>query len=796
MYDHLADFIVKRRTPILAVIGVVFVACLFTIPHLQFDFTPQQLFESTDDTHEYREIFAERFGREDNLVTILVDGEDLFDPQALEPIRDLTYELRRDDDVVDAHSVATLSLPRPDSISAEPYLTDPRGSAEDEASEVVRGPAISASDAEQLAEYAGEEPLIANRLVAADGSTALIGAWLDPEIQSATDLEEIQKRLEALIDRYELPDGMTMDVQGIPALRVTIVDQLRTEQLIFIPITAAIFLVILLFLFRRPSGVVLPLGTVIIALAATVAMLVGTDSSINIINNVLPTLIFVIGISDSIHMVTRHAEEMEVGKSHTEAVREMIRHTGLACLLTTSTTAVGFLSLLSADTQILRSFGWQAAIGVMFAYLATLFFLSASLTYMKPALRKGRHSDDGDDTTPLIERTLVAAGRRILNRPWTTVTVGLLVAGAIAIQGFNVNIDSHILEVLDEDHPSYRATETVEQELGGMLPMEISMEAEERNTFRDPEVYAAVNELQQFTADQKHVLSTESYVDYMQTARVAIVGDTGERDVMPTTSAEIEQLLLLIADAPDAEGELYDFVTSDWRNARVLARLADAGANAHLDLAEQLEERIDELFEDTDVSVRITGDAYVASAALDAFVRDLAVSLCIAIFIIFLMMAAVFRSLKIGIISLLPNCLPLLVTFGYMGYAGINLNSTTIIIFAIGLGIAVDDSIHFFARFIEEQQRTDDLKEAILRTYHGSGRAILLTSLLLLVGMGVITFSEFVPTQQFGLLIGMTITGAILADLIILPALLYIVYSRFPSTPDTGPLATEAQEGD
>ena len=781
MYRFLADFIVARRHLVLAVVGAIFFVCLFAAPKLEFNFTPQQLFESTSDAHEYREIFAERFGREDNLVTILVQGDDLYSPQVLGPLRDLTYELRFHPQVTDAQSVATMALPRPDSLSAEPHLGDLNSIIGDqELSHPIRGPAVSPEMAEELAQYVGDEPLIADRLINRDGTVAMIVAWIDPDIQEVRDLSDMIDSVEEVTAQYDFPDGVSLQVEGIPALRVTIVDHLRSEQMTFLPFTALIFFLILLFLFRRPSGVILPLGTVLFALTVTVALLVLTGSSINIINNVLPTLIFVIGISDSIHMVTRHTEEVELGKSHKEAVRSMIRHTGAACLLTTSTTAVGFLSLLSAETSILMNFGWQAAAGVMFAYIATLFFLSAGLTFMKPA-RRGKANRSPSDPPPFLEKSLMAMGRRLLARPWTVLTLALLLAGAIAFQGHRVEIDTTILEVFHEDHPTYKSITTVEDELGGLLPVEISLESEDRDRFKDPEAYAAIHELQQFAATWPNVLSTESYVDYFQVARVAITGDLAQRDQMPETVDQLEQLLLIIADAPDTRGGLNNFVTSDFRNTRILVRVEDSGAKSHLALADALDEKIDELFgDDPSISARITGDAYVASAALDSFIRDLMMSLMIAIAIIFLMMTVVFRSLKIGIISLLPNSLPLLITFGYMGYAGIDLNTTTIIIFAISLGIAVDDAIHFFARFVEERQKTDDLKEAILRTYFGAGRAILLTSILLIIGMTVLTFSSFVPTAQFGLLTGITIASAVLADLIILPPLLYLVYSRFP----------------
>lgn len=790
MYQILAEFIVRQRRGLLILSASLFAICAVLAVQIEFNFTPQQLFESSGDDHEYREIFAERFGREDNLVTILIEGEDLFIPEVLGPLRDLTYELRQLPDIVDAQSVATLAMPRAESLSAEPILLDfVRASDEEVLPRPLRGPPVLLEEAQSLREYSLSEPLIVNRLISRGGNQGLVVAWVDPEIQEIAELKRATDAVYRALRAYEFPAGVNVEVRGIPPLRVEIVDTLRGEQLFFIPITALVFLLILLILFRSASGVVLPLGTVALSLLATLALLVVTGSSINIINNVLPTLIFVIGISDSIHMLTRQAEEVDAGRSHQEGVKAMVRHTGAACLLTTGTTAVGFLSLLAADTAILRQFGWQAAAGVMFAYLFTLFFLSAGLTYLRPAKRITTPSSQGRAELPRLERGLMAVGRLVLSRPWTVLTVSLLVSGVVIVQGSKVVVDTTILEIFGDEHPTAQATRRIEAGLGGVLPMEISLEADDFDRFKDPEIYGAIAELQAFAREQEIVLSSESYVDFLQTARVALIGDPGERENLPTNRDQIEQLLLLFSDAPDSRSGIGTYVTGDFRHARVLLRVEDAGANAALLLARNLEEEIEEIFSPfPDLRIRITGDAYVASAALSSFVRDLLFSLFLAVFVIFLLMTVVFRSLKIGVISLLPNSLPLLITFGYMGFAGIPLNTTTIIIFAISLGIAVDDAIHFFARFVEERDRTENLEEAILQTYYGAGRAILLTSLLLVIGLSVLTFSEFIPTRQFGILTGITIVGAVIADLLLLPAILYLVYSRFPGAPRRAPL--------
>jgi hypothetical protein len=778
MYAWLADKILENRKWILGILLVIAALCGATVPFLGFDFTPQQLFKSTSDASEYRDNFAERFGREDNLMVIMIEGEDVFKPEVLETMREVTYDLRAVDTISGADSVATFEIPRsgdsPGTMSVEPVLerAGPDAPAGD----------ITQARADKLRGVALSEPLVANRLVSQDGDLAVVLAWLDRDIQDAKDIKRNVDEVERILGEHPLPDGFAYEIGGIPGLRANIMESLKTEQLTFLPITGLVFIIVLSWLFRRTSGVVLPMGTVVLAVLGTVALLVATDHSINIVNNVLPSLIFVIGISDSIHMLTRDAEEIEAGKSRGEAIKATIRHTGLACLLTSTTTSVGFFSLLAADTEILQDFGWEAGAGVMFAYIGTLFFIPAALSFMKPVKRRATSESDASQE-PMLEGILVHTGEKLLRHPYIVIAGSLLFLGGFVFMATEVEIDTTLLEVYEESHPYYKTTKTLEQELGGFLPIEVSLEAQSRDRFKDPQTYAKLRALQEFSEEQPAVISTQSFVDFHQSARAALLGDPEERQKMPDSRAQVEQLHLLIAGAPDEPVGTNKFVTSDFKNARVLLRVKDVGAKQQMKLADRLEDRLAELFPDgSGVAYRLTGDAYVASVALDSFIRDLFYSLLLAIVIIFGMMTFVFRSVKIGLISMLPNTIPLVMTFGYMGWQGINLNTTTIIIFAISIGLAVDDTIHFLARFREELDRRDTVREAILASYFGAGRAILLTSVMLVLGLAVLLTSSFVPTRQFGILTGITIFGAVFADLVLLPSILYLVYGA-----DDGP---------
>lgn len=769
MFDFLSRFITRHSKAILAICLLVAAYCATNVPRLGFDFTPQQLFRSTSDALDYREEFAERFGREDNLVFIVVESDDgIYNPETLQFIRDLTLKVRTLDGVETSDSIATMQIPRtgdaPGVLATTP-LVEQTG-------------AVSARAAGRLEALAEDEPLVRGQVVSEAGDFTAVMVWIAPDIQDVKVLARVISDIEQTVDQTGVPDDVSWRMGGVPHLRVQIVSELKRQQLTFIPGTALAYFLILLILFRRPSGVLGPLGVVAIATLMTVTLMVFTDSNINIINNVLPSLIFIIAVSDSIHMLVRDAEETEAGADREESVRGMIRHTGAACLLTSTTTAVGFFSLLAADTEILQNFGWQAGCGVLFAYVVTLFFLPSLLTFLKPVVRK-KIGARGSDDEPWLERNLVRVGEKVLDHPWSFIVGGVAIAIVAGVFGSTVQIDTVLLEVYEPGHPVYETTLDLEEKLSGVLPVEISLESDARDTFKDPEMFTRMHAIQRFAEKDDVVLSSQSIVDYHQTARAALLGDPEQRDVMPESREQVEQLHLLITGSPDDKTGVNRFVTPDFRDARILLRVRDAGARQQLRLGNELEDELDELFAGTDVRYRITGDAYVASAALDSFIRDLFVSLMFAMAIIFGMMTIVFRSLKIGLISILPNVIPLVLTFGYMGLAGIDLNTTTIIIFAISLGLAVDDTIHFLARFREElAAHPDDVRTAVLDAYNGAGRAIVITSVMLLIGLAVLLASNFVPTRQFGKLTAITIFGAILGDLFVLPPILYLIFRR------------------
>jgi predicted RND superfamily exporter protein len=364
--------------------------------------------------------------------------------------------------------------------------------------------------------------------------------------------------------------------------------------------------------------------------------------------------------------------------------------------------------------------------------------------------------------------------------PRTTLTLAVLVLVLSGVAASGVQINSYLMEVFDDDDPQVVTMRQVERDLGGFMPVELEISVDEPGAFREPRFFRRVHALSKYAAQQDGVLLTRSYVDFHQELRAQMLGDPAQRAVLPADNAvgraQIFQIQELIGDGRELGFDSY--MAGKFNRTRILLRVSDIGSRRVLAMTDLLRAEAEKIFAGTGAQVRIAGEAYTASYGIDVFITDLAYSLVAAVLVIFVLMGAVFRSVRLGLISVLPNLGPLVLTAGYIGLRGYSLNVTNVVIFAIGLGLAVNDTIHFLTRFLEELAVHGELRTAILRAYRGAGRAIVLTTILLITGLAVLLTSDFVPSQRFAELVTVTLLGAIVGDLLLLPAMLMLFWKK------------------
>ncbi|MBH23401.1 MAG: hypothetical protein CMH57_02835 [Myxococcales bacterium] len=778
------------------------------IPSLRADFTPSDLFARFEDQERVAQQFRETFGNTDNVILVLVESPDAFAPETLQYTHALTQSLAADTQhIARAQSLTNLSLPRrvPEALRQKQGPVNPmaafnpaaaaaammpastaltpigieRLTTEVSAGWVATGPLIegdapTADEVAQLEHVARNAPLLQRRLIGESLKVLAIALVLQPELTRNDQIAEVVAAVEQRLAARPPPEGVEVRLGGLPYVRHEVVANLRGDQTVLLPMAIVVCLIIMVLSFRWWPALVLPLGAMVLSAVALVGLMAAVGEPFNIINNIVPLLVIIIGIADSIHLLHRYGEELGSGKDPKEAIRETVRAMTVACFLTSLTTAVGFGSLLVSRTDILQRFGVTAAVGVMIAFVVTITFIPSCL-YLLPAPDPRRLvQEDG-----WIEAWIEALTRRLLKARWP-ILIGALLIGAASLYGAQgLSVDNAVLDQVDEGDPVYTTTRLLEREFGGVRPLELNLTTPEGLTADDPRILAVMEELQGWLEEQPGVLATTSYVDFLREIWVVATGNPEARRA--PLSAEAIGGLMEVLDK-GGPGALSSWLSADRHQARVNVQLEDIGAQATIALIERLEERAaPALATLPGAELQLTGDAYIGSQGLDIVIWDLLTSLLTAIVIIFAFMTALLRSVRLGLLSVPPNVIPLLVTMSYMTLRGIPLNAATVIIFSISVGLAVDGTIHMLARFREELRSQRDLDQALIQATRGTGKAIILTCLSLMLGFGVMLWSSFPPVRRFGELIAVTVFGCLLATLIVLPPLLRIGAPEPPS---------------
>ncbi|MEM9069328.1 MAG: efflux RND transporter permease subunit [Myxococcota bacterium] len=853
MLDWLARTVTTRRALVLALLALATGGLSSQIPKIQVDPSVENLISSYEDDGEAEAVarrFEEDFGDTDRVMVLLVQADDVLTQAPLQYLDTVTQHLEERPWIEQVVSLTRTPMPR--RIEAAPAPTnfeDLERELEEEGEEEEQGGGFDSLEDELFGEdeegYTGEddfEPAVVDALVSlveADperfpGGFQALGPKLAEELkataivedgevtaESVTELrtaiaqsaivegrlisEDHQVAVSALflgeMDPREMrhrvselrqyltdnppPDGVHVHLGGLPYLRSSIVENIRSDQIVLVPLTLVVCLLLLALALRWFPGVILPIAAVGITALMVVGGMALWGEPMNILNNIIPTLLIIIGISDSIHLIGRYREELLRTSEKNVAGRRTVHAMAVACLLTSVTTSVGLASLVVSRTVMLRHFGVTAALGVMAAYLVTITFLPAVLTWVKAPSREDVRKAGG-----WLEVGIMRMTAWVLKRPWQILAVtGLLLAGA-TYGATQLNVDHALLDQFDSDDPVYQTTRLLEAKLDGVRPLEVSLTADE-GTFYQPGVLNHIDEIAAWAKGRDEVLATMSQNDILKQSLALLSGDEDAVRAEFQSDAQVRALGDLLQARQEDADPLGAWIDDDRSHMRLQIKVRDVGAQATMRFIRDLEGELGDRFEGDSIRYSFTGEAYDGSVGMDAVVGDLLWSLLTAVLIIFVLLAGLFRSLRLGILSIPPNVIPLVFTMAYMVMRGIPLNAATVIIFSISLGLAVDGTIHVLARFREEtRERGFRAHPALIRAARGTGRAIVVSCVTLMAGFAVLLMSNFVPVRRFGELIAVTVAGCLFATLIVQPALLHIAGIRRERPANAGPQPT------
>jgi len=723
------------------------------LPRLEIDPSADGLMVEKDPARDFYEQVKRRFGS-DTLTVVLVKADDVFAPSVLGAIKRLTDGLERVDGVSRVESLTTVKNIKGegDTLNTEPLIgagvpTDPKEIAR------IRRDAL------------GSRVFVGN-IVSADGRATAITIYTDARPADHGFNQRFTDQVEALVKQAAAP-GLTIYQIGGILTKVENHRYIEHDQRTVVPLGVAVLLVVLWFAFGTPQGMVIPITTAIVSIVWGLGLIAMAGIPLNLLTSIVPSLLIAIGFTEDVHMIAEYHGRLERGLPKVDALRDMLQETALPLLITTLTTVVGFGTLIFTDITMLIQFGVASCLGLAANFVVTI-LLAPLLLRLWPVPRRLRRSGfDERVVEGAIPRFTERLGHFNLRYRVHILVVAGLVAGASLVGWWNLRVDTDFVSLFPRDSLVRQRIEDLHKALGGGLNFYVVVDTGRDDGIKDPAVLRKIAGLQDFLEKTGKVDKTVSVADYVRKMHREINGGDPALEVIPDTADQVAQYLLLL------EGrEFGKFVDFNASGANIVVRHNLTGSWAISGLRAEIEEHIRKEFP-PNVSARPTGETILINNAVDFLAINELTSLSSTFIVIGLVHAALFWSLKAGLLSMVPNVIPVLTVYGLMGLIGIPLNIATALIATIAIGIAVDDTVHHMVTYSRELQQHHDQRIAMFNTLRSQGRPIIYVSLALVASFCALLFSSLTSTMYFGLLAAFVMFMAMLGELTLTPILMH-----------------------
>jgi predicted RND superfamily exporter protein len=719
-------------------------------PRLRIDASADRLLPEGDASREFYDHVRRMFGSDETLLIALV-GDDVFTTENLQRIQRLTRRLEKVDGV---HHVLSLS-----------NAVNVRGVDDDLeiAPFIHRVPETAEGLAELRAQVMGN-PIYSGSLVSADTRATAVLVYFVEMTSREYMAAGINERIVEIAEE-ERGSGAAW-ITGGPHIRSETAQVLLGEALT-IPLGMLLVLGgVLAFTFRTIRGVLIPLISIAMAVAWTLGIAAALGYELNAVTSLIPALLTTLGLSYAVHVVSEYQETGDAteGGGARARVTATLSHVTLPVFLTGLTTAAGFASLTLSPLGAVREFGFLSVIGVLCAVVTSLTVAPSLLALLPVPARLARGHDAtarrGRRFDRFVERVAVFD---IARRPAIFVAAaGIFVVSMLGVA--QLRIGTQQVSKFRPDAPVRVHFEAVNEQLGGANLFFVVLQTEYPEGFKEPVNLAEIEALQAWLVDQPEVGGTTSLVDYIKLLNRGFHGNDPALLTIPESKRMISQLLFF-----GASDELDSFVDSRYQTASIRVRSNVIDSDAVSALAARVEERLTEL--PTHLDAQLTGTSIVFTNTLDSIIRGQATSIVMALGIIYVILAAMFVSVRIGFLALIPNALPIAVYFGALGWTGIRLDPATSLIAPMVLGIAVDDTIHYFARFLRDAKHLGNESRATVSALRSVGRPVTYTSAALVLGFLVLNGSELRSNAELGTMAAFALAFAWLIDFTLTPAL-------------------------
>lgn len=787
-FEAFGRFITRRAWIVLILSVAVVGGFASNIPHIVMDTATESFLHKEDPALLAYNTFRDQFGR-DELIIVAIETDDIFNPDFLASLKKLHDELKADtphlDDITSLINARNTYGKADELIVEDLFEAWPKNQAE----------------IEEKRDRAYANPLFENVLLSEDHRiTAIvirtdayssIGQSTDDALAGFEDLaaptgtenaerefltdaenSETVQAVERIAYAYDQPN-FKVYVSGSPVVADALKKGMQTNMKRFTLLGLGVIAIVLGVMFRRPSGVILPLIVVILSVLGTLGMLPLGGRPFTIPMQILPSFLLAVGVGASVHLLAIFFRHVQNGHERHDSVVYAMGHSGLPIVMTSLTTAAGLASFSGAEVAPIADLGIIAAAGILLSLFLNLTLLPAALSLLPLKAKKSERAQRRHDRMDGLLHWIAAFTTR---RPWVILGISgtlLLVAVAGTTQ---LRFSHQPFKWLPVSEPSRAALDLIDARMKGASSLEVVIDTKTENGLYDPKFMAGLEKLnrdiEKMDSENVIVGKTLSLADILKESNRALHANDDAYYAIPDDRDLIAQELFLFENT--GSDDMEDFVDSQFSKARFTAKMPWVDSVYLQDLDKTMTEKFRAVLGD-DVDISVTGMNALLGRTMQATIYSMAESYIIAGIVITIMMMVFLGNVRVGLISMIPNLAPIIMTLGLMGWVGLPLDLFTMLIGSIAIGLAVDDTIHFMHNYRRYHHETGSVEIAIRETLLGTGRAMLVTSIVLSLGFFIYLFSTLQNLINFGWLTGAAIILALLADTFLAPALMRVL---------------------
>lgn len=756
MWVKVAGIILRNRISILVILGILTLFMAFQSQRIEMSYQYAPLLPEDDPVFLDNEYFVQEFGNNSEMVVLAVQDSAFFNTAHLQQWLQLKDELVALEGVSGVFSV----------LDAYDLVRNADARKFEVQSLWTEGKAESIA---QFTQRLSELPLYEHLLYNPETHTYLMAVFLVPEILQSPERVALIEGIKAAGARFDTVNGTRLYYSGLPYIRVETAEMVKRELNMFIFLTLGVTALVIFLFFRSFKVVLFAMLVVGIAVIWALGSQALLGYKITILTGMIPPLIIVIGIPNSVFMLNKYHQEFRLHGNRIKSLQRMIRKIGNATFLTNLTTASGFITFVFTSSRLLVEFGIVAAINIMVVFLLSLLLIPIVFSFLgDPKERHVKHLDR-KWMNALVERLLQIS---LYHRSKVLLfTLFLLLAGFYGIG--RMHTTGYMLDDVPHDNKLYSDLQFFEKHFSGLMPLEILIDTRKPNGVLQSSTLQGLNRVQERLDSLPELSKPLSYLNVVKFARQAYYNGHPDFYGVPN-SRERNFIMSHLQGAQDGPRALMaTFIDSTRQKARINLRMADVGTGQMARLDAEVRAIVEAEFPAEDYHTLLTGASVVFFNGTSYLIRNLLLSLGLAVVLIASFMAWMFSSKRMVLVSLIPNLIPLIITAALMGYFGIPIKPSTILVFSIAFGISVDDTIHFLAKYRQELSETNwNIRAAVMLATKETGLSMIYTSIILFFGFGVFSLSEFGGTVALGLLVAFTLFVALFSNLILLPTLL------------------------